>query len=71
MEISCSPGFCGPATNTWCRTAMTCFLMTGNAGGIEITVDGKSVPAIGEPGVARDSVALVPERLLSGTAVDQ
>ena len=47
------------------------FLMTGNAGGIEITVDGKSVPAIGEPGVARDSVALVPERLLSGTAVDQ
>ena len=47
------------------------FLMTGNAGGIEITVDGKPVPAIGEPGVARDSVALVPERLLSGTAVDQ
>ena len=47
------------------------FLMTGNAGGIEITVDGKSVPAIGQPGVARDNVSLIPERLLAGTAVDQ
>ena len=47
------------------------FLMTGNAGGIEITVDGKSVPAIGRPGVVRDNVALVPERLIAGTAVDQ
>ena len=47
------------------------FLMTGNAGGIEIIVDGKSVPAIGQPGVVRDNVALVPERLVAGTAVDQ
>jgi len=47
------------------------FLMTGNAGGIEIIVDGKSVPAIGRPGVVRDNVALVPERLIAGTAVDQ
>ena len=47
------------------------FLMTGNAGGIEITVDGISVPPIGRPGVVRDNVALVPDRLIAGTAVNQ
>ena len=46
-------------------------LMTGNAGGIEIIVDGKIVPSIGQPGAVRDNVALVPERLLAGTAVEQ
>ena len=46
-------------------------LMTGNAGGIEIIVDGKVVPSIGQPGAVRDNVALVPERLLAGTAVEQ
>ena len=45
-------------------------LMTGNAGGIEIIVDGKVVPSIGQPGTVRDNVALVPERLLAGTAVE-
>lgn len=46
-------------------------LMTGNAGGIEIIVDGKIVPSIGQPGAVRDNVVLVPERLLAGTAVEQ
>ena len=46
------------------------FLMTGNAGGIEITVDGELVPAIGQPGDIRSNVALVPDRLIAGTAIE-
>ena len=46
-------------------------LMTGNAGGIEITVDGKTVAAIGEAGAVRHSIVLVPDRLLAGTAVER
>lgn len=45
------------------------YLMTGNAGGIEITVDGQPVPAIGQSGDVRGNVALVPDRLTAGTAV--
>jgi cytoskeleton protein RodZ len=44
-------------------------LMTGNAGAIEITVDGAAVPAIGPFGAVRRDVALDPERLRAGTAV--
>lgn len=43
-------------------------LMTGNAGAIEIAVDGRVVPAIGPFGAVRRDVALDPERLKAGTA---
>ena len=46
-------------------------LMTGNAGGIEIVVDGSIVAAIGPVGAVRHNVSLVPERLLAGTAVER
>ncbi len=45
-------------------------LMTGNAGGIEILVGDKAAPSLGEIGKIRRNVALDPERLLAGTAVD-
>jgi cytoskeletal protein RodZ len=42
-------------------------LRTGNAGGLEITVDGKPVAPVGPPGKTRN-VALDPQRLLAGSA---
>ncbi len=47
------------------------FLYTGNAGGLDILVDGRQAPAIGRPGFVRRDVALDPDRLLSGTAVPE
>jgi cytoskeleton protein RodZ len=44
-------------------------LTTGNAGGLEILVDGVVVPAIGPFGAVRRDVPLDPERLKAGTAV--
>ena len=44
-------------------------LMTGNAGALEITVDGEVVPSIGDSGTVRRHVALEPDRLKDGTAV--
>ena len=44
-------------------------LRTGNAGALAIIVDGKQVPAIGPPGALRRNVALDPEALIGGTAV--
>ena len=44
-------------------------LRTGNAGALEIAVDGKPAPAIGGLGMLRRNVALDPEALLGGTAV--
>ncbi len=44
-------------------------LITGNAGGLEIRVDGVPVPPIGPVGMVRRQIALDPTRLLSGTAV--
>ena len=44
-------------------------LLTGNAGGLEIRVDGVPVPPIGPVGTVRRQIALDPARLLSGTAV--
>ena len=44
-------------------------LMTGNAGALEITVDGEVVPSIGDAGTVRRHVALEPDRLKDGTAV--
>lgn len=44
-------------------------LMTGNAGGLEILVDGDAVPAIGDRGQSRRDVQLDPNLLKAGTAV--
>ncbi|MEP4379145.1 MAG: RodZ domain-containing protein [Alphaproteobacteria bacterium] len=44
-------------------------LMTGNAGGLDISVDGESVPAIGARGESRRDVRLDPELLMTGAAV--
>ncbi len=44
-------------------------LLTGNAGGLEIMVDGETVPVIGGKGAVRRSVLLDADRLLAGTAV--
>ena len=46
-------------------------LLTGNAGALEILVDGNIVPAIGPIGAVRRNVALDAERLLAGRAVDE
>src|SRR5579884_3136352 len=45
------------------------FLRTGNAGALEITVDGKPVPSIGGIGTLRRDVLLEPEALAAGTAI--
>jgi cytoskeleton protein RodZ len=42
-------------------------LRTGNAGGLEVTVDGKPVPPVGPPGKSR-TVALDPDKLAAGNA---
>jgi len=44
-------------------------LMTGNAGGIQITVDGQKVPSIGPKGSVRRNVQLDPVALRQGKAV--
>ena len=46
-------------------------LLTGNAGAIEVYVDGKKVPSIGGAGVVRRKVVLDNDRLRSGTAVEK
>jgi cytoskeletal protein RodZ len=46
-------------------------LSTGNAGALEILVDGEPVPAIGGEGTVRRKIVLDAERLKSGTAVRQ
>ena len=44
-------------------------LMTGNAGGIEIMVDGENVPSIGPKGSVRRNVQLDPAALRQGNAI--
>nr|MBC8158052.1 DUF4115 domain-containing protein [Alphaproteobacteria bacterium] len=44
-------------------------LLTGNAGALEILVDGEAVAPIGGVGAVRRNVALDAERLRAGTAV--
>lgn len=46
-------------------------LKTGNAGGLEITVDGIAVPAVGHAGDVVRNVLLDPDKLKAGTAVAQ
>ncbi len=48
------------------RTGLT--LMTGNAGALEILVDGEPVPPIGPFGAVRRDVSLDPNRLKTGSA---
>jgi cytoskeleton protein RodZ len=45
-------------------------MRTGNAGGLEITVDGEPAPPLGRMGAIRN-VALEPQALIAGTAVRQ
>lgn len=45
------------------------FLRTGNAGALQVSVDGKPVPSIGGIGAMRRNVALDPAELTAGTAV--
>ncbi|MBI3503738.1 MAG: DUF4115 domain-containing protein [Proteobacteria bacterium] len=44
-------------------------LSTGNAGGLDIRVDGRAAPSVGRLGFVQRAVALDPQRLLAGTAV--
>ncbi|MBV9200855.1 MAG: DUF4115 domain-containing protein, partial [Alphaproteobacteria bacterium] len=44
-------------------------MRTGNAGGLEITVDGVAAPPIGRMGMVRRNVALDAQALLAGSAV--
>jgi cytoskeleton protein RodZ len=44
-------------------------MRTGNAGGLEITVEGNPVPPIGRTGTVRRNVVLDPQALIAGTAV--
>ena len=44
-------------------------LRTGNAGALELLVDGKPVPSLGALGTLRRNVTLEPEALRAGTAV--
>ena len=44
-------------------------LWTGNLGGLEVSVDDKPIPRLGQSGESRRNVSLDPQRLLAGTAV--
>jgi len=46
-------------------------MITGNAGGMDIVVDGAAIAPLGEPGKVRRDVALDPEKLKAGTAIPQ
>ena len=44
-------------------------MLTGNAGGLEISVDGKIVPSLGPSGAVRRNILLDPDALIEGRAV--
>lgn len=46
-------------------------LLTGNAGALEVTVDGKIAPALGALGAVRRNIPLDPEKIAAGTATSQ
>jgi cytoskeletal protein RodZ len=45
-------------------------LLTGNAGALEVLVDGKEVPSLGPVGAVRRDVSLDVDRLIKGTAAE-
>lgn len=57
----------GEVYNVPARPGLT--LRTGNAGALEIAVDGKTAPSIGSIGTLRRDVVLDPTELAAGTAV--
>ncbi len=42
-------------------------MVTGNAGALDVSVDGKAAPALGGNGIVRHSIPLDPDKLASGT----
>jgi cytoskeleton protein RodZ len=46
-------------------------LMTGNAGALDVSVDGDAVPSLGKLGQTRQKIVLNADRLRDGTAVVQ
>ena len=46
-------------------------LMTGNAGALDVSVDGDDVPSLGKLGQTRQKIILNADRLKNGTAVEQ
>lgn len=44
-------------------------LTTGNAGGLEILVNGQPIPSLGQPGMVRRDIALDPAHLIAGKAL--
>jgi cytoskeleton protein RodZ len=52
----------------WVPNQSNLVLLTGNAGALEILVDGKPVPDLGSPGAIRKNVTLDPDKLRQGTA---
>ncbi len=59
----------GESYNAPDREGLT--LSTGNAGGLDIRVDGKAAPAVGRLGFVQRSVSLDPQRLIAGTAANE
>jgi cytoskeleton protein RodZ len=43
-------------------------MMTGNAGGLDVLVDGQAVPALGALGAVKRNISLDPDKLRAGTA---
>jgi cytoskeleton protein RodZ len=44
-------------------------MMTGNAGGLDVLVDGRIAPSLGTAGSVKRNIVMDPDRLLAGTAV--
>lgn len=55
----------------WVPNLAGVVMRTGNAGGLDIRVDGESVPGLGPKGAIRHEVVLDAERLKAGTAISR